>query len=119
MVQHLSKLDYELVLRQTRQCLLYIVHTNQVQHGAFSFCVFPYSVFVFLITSCMFSFQVLSFEDLQKGCCRLMTINSNLFYRQAFNQCSGAFIVFFSLYVLGRQCYRSPSMARITFVLGE
>ncbi|XP_029685958.1 thyroid adenoma-associated protein homolog isoform X2 [Takifugu rubripes] len=30
MVQHLSKLDYELVLRETRQCLLYIVHTDQV-----------------------------------------------------------------------------------------
>lgn len=58
MLQHLAKLEYELVLRETHQCLRPIVHTDQVQQSAHFLCL-TYSLF------CIFNnFQHVLFSGL-------------------------------------------------------
>lgn len=87
MLQHLAKLDYELVLRETHQCLRPIVHADQVQQSTHFLCLsYSVSYKYFRLTFSMFCFQVLSIEDLQIGWCLLTTVTNTRSVTLAVNQ---------------------------------
>ncbi len=69
MLRHLAKVDHQLVFRETHQCLHSIVRTDQVQSSHFTCVCRVFCIKALQITFTFSSFQVLSFEDLQRGWC--------------------------------------------------
>lgn len=67
MLQHLAKVDRQLVLRETHQCVQSVVHSEQVTELNPHMCSPDVCVKSPLITLIRLLFQILSLEDLQRG----------------------------------------------------